>query len=55
MPRTKPNIIMTARLLLMPVVRSVELKPVPCAKAEMVFIARMAATNRSKGSRERIL
>ena len=44
----------TARLLLMPVLRSVELNVVACAKAGRVLRARMAATMRSDGSRERI-
>jgi len=35
--RTKPNIMMTARLLLMPVLRSVELNVVLWAKAETVL------------------
>src|SRR6266700_4073418 len=52
MPRTKPNIIITARLLLIPVLRSVELNPVPCAKADRVLSVRMAAIIRSDGSRE---
>jgi hypothetical protein len=43
----------TARLLLMPVFKSVELNVVPWAKAETVLRARMAATVRSRGSRER--
>ncbi len=34
MPSTKPNIMITARLLLMPVFRSVELNVVLCAKAD---------------------
>src|SRR5580692_3094730 len=56
-PRTKPNIMMTARLLLMPVFKSVELKVVPppaCANADRVLRARIAAAMRSEGSRERI-
>ena len=53
MPRTNPNIMMTARLLLMPVLRSVELKPVPWASAGMVFSASIAAAMRSEGSRVR--
>src|SRR5208283_3386710 len=54
MPRTKPNIMITARLLLMPVLRSVELKVVDCASAGRVLRARTAAATRSDGSRERI-
>src|SRR5580658_1689934 len=54
MPRTKPNIMMTARLLLMPVLKSVELKVVDCANADRVLRARIAAAMRSEGSRERI-
>src|SRR5580692_5272783 len=54
MPRTKPNIMITARLLLMPVLRSVELNVVDCASAGRVLRARTAATTRSDGSRERI-
>src|ERR1039458_1114063 len=53
-PRTKPNIMITARLLLMPVLRSVELKVVDCASAGRVLRARTAAATRSEGSRERI-
>ena len=44
----------TARLLLMPVLRSVELKVVDCASAGRVLRARTAAATRSDGSRERI-
>src|SRR5436305_15352227 len=56
MPSTKPNIIMTARLLLIPVFKSVELKPVPpWARAERVLRVRMAATGKSDESRERTL
>ena len=54
MPSTKPNIMITARLLLMPVLRSVELKVVDCASAGMVLRARTAAATRRDGSRERI-
>src|SRR5208283_1302854 len=54
MPRTKPNIMMTARLLLMPVLRSVELNVVLWAKAETVLRANRVATVRSGRSRERI-
>src|ERR1700691_2132674 len=54
MPSTKPNIMMTARLLLMPVLKSVELKVVLWAKAETVLSANSAATVRSGRSRERI-
>src|SRR5208282_2544713 len=54
MPRTKPNIMMTARLLLMPVLKSVELKVVDCANAGRMLRARTAAVMRSEGSRERI-
>src|ERR1039457_6498283 len=54
MPRTKPNIMITARLLLMPVLRSVELKVVDCAHAGRVLRARTAAATRNDGSRERI-
>src|SRR5439155_26034713 len=54
MPRTKPNIMMTARLLLMPVLRSVELKPPnPCANAERVLRRSIAATMSTEPSRER--
>src|SRR6266516_811347 len=54
MPRTKPNIMMTARLLLMPVLRSVELKPpAPCANAETVLRRSIAATMSTELSRER--
>src|SRR6266480_4968315 len=54
MPRTKPNIIITARLLLMPVLRSVELKPPPaCAKADRVLRRSIAATMGTERSRER--
>src|SRR5580765_1618266 len=53
MPRTNPNIMITARLLLMPVFSSVELNA--CAKAGMALRVRMAATARSEGSRERTL
>src|SRR5579862_5748966 len=52
MPRTKPNIMITARLLLMPVLRSVELNVVDCAQAGTVLRARTAAATRSDGSRE---
>src|SRR5258706_14052865 len=55
MPRTKPNIMITARLLLMPVLRSVELKPVLCASAGRALRARMPAAMSRAGSRERIL
>src|SRR5208282_6203767 len=44
MPRTKPNIMMTARLLLRPVFKSVELKVVLCAKAGRTLSASKAAT-----------
>src|ERR1022692_2770987 len=54
MPRTKPNIMITARLLLMPVLRSVELNVVDCASAGRVLRARTAAATRNDGSRERI-
>src|SRR5580698_4037433 len=53
MPRTKPNIMITARLLLMPVLRSVELNVVDCAQAGMVLRAKTATATRSDGSRER--
>src|SRR5208337_2041551 len=53
MPSTKPNIMITARLLLMPVLRSVELNVVDCAHAGMVLRARTAAATRRDGSRER--
>src|SRR6266850_2704690 len=53
MPSTKPNIIITARLLLMPVLRSVELKP--CAKTEGALRMRNAATAKAEESRERTL
>src|ERR1035438_4888662 len=53
MPRTKPNIIITARLLLMPVFRSVELKVVLWAKAGTVLSANKAATVRSGRKRFR--
>src|ERR1039458_5306775 len=53
MPRTNPNIMITARLLLMPVLRSVELKVVLWAKAGTVLRANRAATVRSGRSRER--
>src|SRR5689334_18534131 len=52
-PRTKPNIMITARLLLMPVFSSVELNA--CAHAGIALRMRMAATMRSEGSRERTL
>src|SRR5450756_36885 len=52
MPSTKPNIMITARLLLMPVLRSVELNVVDCAQAGMVLRARTAAAVSSAGSRE---
>src|ERR1700722_5596593 len=52
MPRTNPNIMMTARLLLMPVFRSVELKVVDCASAGRVLRARTAEAVSSEGSRE---
>src|SRR5271169_5205817 len=55
MPRTKPNIMMTARLLLMPVLKSVELKVVDCANAGRMLRARTAAVMRSDGNRERTL
>src|ERR1017187_8600797 len=51
MPSTKPNIMMTARLLLMPVLKSVELKVVLWAKAETVLSANRAAMVRSGRSR----
>src|ERR1035441_4038306 len=54
MPRTKPNIMMTARLLLIPVFKSVELKVVDCASAGRGLRARTAAVMRSDGNRERI-
>src|SRR5947208_7395411 len=53
MPRTNPNIMITARLLLIPVLSSVELKA--CAKAGMLLRVRMAAATRSERSRERTL
>src|SRR4030095_538259 len=53
MPRTNPNIMITARLLLMPVFSSVELNA--CAKAGIALRVRKAATMRSEGSRERTL
>src|SRR6058998_3308833 len=53
MPRTKPNIMITARLLLIPVLSSVELKA--CARAGRVLRVRKAAATRSEGSRERTL
>src|SRR5579859_7321559 len=56
MPRTKPNIMITARLLLMPVLRSVELKEVLCAKAVAEFKANRAASSkvdRNRGLRAR--
>src|SRR6266536_4693362 len=53
MPRTKPNIMITARLLLMPVLSSVELNA--CAKAGMALRVRKTAATRSEGSRERTL
>src|SRR5881296_2395925 len=53
MPRTKPNIMMTARPLLMPVLRSVELKPPPaCANADSVLRRSIAATMSAERSRE---
>src|SRR6185437_12529464 len=55
MPRTKPNIMITARLLLMPVLRSVELNVVDCASAGRVLRAKTAAATRSDGNRERTL
>src|ERR1700744_1338784 len=55
MPRTKPNIMITARLLLMPVLRSVELNVVDCASAGKVLRAKTAAATRRDGSRERTL
>src|SRR5436305_121833 len=58
MPRTNPNIMITARLLLMPVLSSVELNAVPppaCANADSVFSVKIAATYRMDGSRERTL
>src|SRR5580693_6248657 len=54
MPRTKPNIMITARLLLMPVFRSVELKVVDWAMAGSVLRATRVAARRSEGSRVRI-
>src|SRR5580658_2020209 len=58
MPSTKPNIMMTARLLLMPVLKSVELNvvlpPPACANADRVLRVRRTAAMRSEGSRERI-
>src|SRR6266496_5825005 len=53
MPRTKPNIMITARLLLIPVLSSVELKA--CAKAGRVLRVRMTAATRTEGSREQTL
>src|SRR6266498_734494 len=52
-PRMKPNIMITARLLLMPVLSSVELNA--CAKAGMALRVRKATAMRSEGSRERTL
>src|SRR3989442_7637964 len=50
----KPNIMITARLLLMPVLRSVELKPPPaCANADSVLRRSIAATMSTERSRER--
>src|SRR6266496_3481990 len=53
MPRTKPNIMITARLLLIPVLSSVELKA--CARAGRVLRVRMTAATKTEGSRERTL
>src|SRR6266511_1464634 len=53
MLRTNPNIMITARLLLIPVFSSVELNA--CAHAGIALRVRMAATMRSEGSRERTL
>jgi hypothetical protein len=50
---TNPNIMITARLLLMPVLRSVELKVVLWAKAGTVLSANRAATARSGRQRFR--
>src|SRR5580693_1798967 len=54
MPSTNPNIMMTARLLLMPVFKSVELNVVLWAKAETVLSANRAATVRSGRNRAKI-
>src|SRR5580658_5724160 len=57
MPRTKPNIMITARLLLSPVFKSVELNvvlPLDCANADRVLRVRRTAAMRNEGSRERI-
>src|SRR5476649_52538 len=54
MPRTNPNIMITARLLLMPVLKSVELNVVLWAKAGTVLRANREATVRNGRNRERI-
>src|SRR5581483_11649439 len=54
-PRTKPNIMITARLLLMPVLRSVELKPVPWARACIVLSASSATIMPNGRSRATVL
>ena len=55
MPRTKPNIMITARLLLMPVLEVGGTERCGLRQSREVLRARTAAAMRSDGSRERTL